>query len=161
LAAGVVAVLLAGLAAACHRPPSCTPTQHVKLDYTLKDMNGHDVSLASYRGRPVLINFWATWCGPCKEEIPALVDLAGKYKRVAVLGISVDDTQEDLRKFAAANKINYPLLTARDRDEVLDAFDAYVVVPVSWVVASNGCPLAKREGGATRDWFEKQMKAAL
>src|SRR5262245_59863029 len=66
------------------------------LDFTLKDMNGADVRLADLRGRPIVLNFWATWCGPCKAEIPALVALAEQYKsrNLTVLGVSVDDAPE-------------------------------------------------------------------
>jgi thiol-disulfide isomerase/thioredoxin len=157
----LLAVALAACAAACHRAPTCDPKDKVKLDFTVKDQNGREISLASYRGRPLLINFWATWCGPCKEEIPALIELAGQYESdVAIVGISVDDTPEDLKKFADANKVNYPLLVGLGQDELLEAYDAQIGIPVSWVVASNGCPLAKRAGAATKEWFAQQMKAA-
>jgi peroxiredoxin len=154
---------LAVLASACHRQPTCDPKDLVKLDFTLKDLNGRDVSLASYRGRPLLLNFWATWCGPCKEETPALIALADQYKSydLAVLGISVDDPPEDLQKFARANKVNYPLLVGLGHDELLEAYDAEIGVPVSWVVASNGCPVAKHAGGATKDWFFSQVESLL
>jgi thiol-disulfide isomerase/thioredoxin len=172
----LLAVGLAGFAAACQRTPTCDPKERVKLDFTVKDLQGHDVSLASYRGRPILLNFWATWCGPCKEEIPALIALTADLNsgasrpfwmrwrgasNAAVLGISVDDTPEDLKKFAQANKVNYPLLVGLGHDELLEAYDAEIGVPVSWVIGSNGCPLAKHAGGATKDWFFQQMKAAL
>ncbi len=166
---------MALIGAACHRAPSCDVKDRVRLDFTLKDLNGKDVSLASYAGRPLLLNFWATWCGPCKEEIPALMTLAGQYAgpptmleriglarpKPAILGISVDDTPAELQKFAASTKINYPLLVGLGHDELLEAYDAQVAVPVSWVVASNGCVVQKHPGGATKDWFEQQMKALL
>ena len=65
-----------------------------KLDYTVKDMDGKDVRLADYKGRPLLLNFWATYCGPCKTEIPIFVEMVEKYKdqKLAILGISIDDT---------------------------------------------------------------------
>jgi peroxiredoxin len=161
--AAIVAVGVAIAAAACHRPPACDVKDRAKLDFTVKDMNGAPVNLAAYRGRPLVLNFWATWCGPCKEEIPAFIALADKYKssRIAILGISVDDPPEDLKKFASANKVNYPLLTGRDHDELLEAYDAEVAVPVSWFVASNGCVATKHPGAASRDWLESQMKALL
>jgi len=99
-------------AAAIATIPSCASSEVepvpatgdlAKLDFTLKDMYGKDVNLASFRGRPIILNFWATWCGPCKAEIPALIELADRYKaqRLTVLGVSVDDSPEDLRQFAA------------------------------------------------------------
>src|SRR5262252_2414348 len=70
-----------------------TPSGEANLGFTLHDMNGADVKLADFRGRPIILNFWATWCGPCRAEIPALVAIADEYKaqRLAVLGVSVDD----------------------------------------------------------------------
>ena len=73
----------------------------------------------------------------------------------------MDDRPDELQKFAAANKINYPLLVGLGHDELLEAYDAQVVVPVSWIVASNGCAVQKHQGGVTKDWFEQQMKALL
>ena len=71
------------------------------LGYTLKDMNGADVRLASFKGKVILLNFWATWCHPCKEEIPDLITLQSQYKDdIVVLGFSIDDTPEDLKKYA-------------------------------------------------------------
>jgi thiol-disulfide isomerase/thioredoxin len=158
-----VAVALAAAAAACRRPPDCEPAERAKLDAILPDQHGREVNLASYRGRPLLINFWATWCGPCKEEIPVLIELAGQHDSsdVAILGISVDDTEADLQKFAAENKVNYPLLAGFGHDELLESYGAEVAVPVTWIVASNGCPLAKHAGAAPRAWFIEQMKALL
>ena len=82
------------------------------LDYVLKDMDGKDVNLTSLKGRPVLINFWATWCPPCKAEIPWFVEFAEKYRdrNLVVVGISVDDTPEDIRTFSQEYKVNYPML---------------------------------------------------
>jgi peroxiredoxin len=161
--AALVALGLALVGVACHRQPSCDVKDRAKLDFTVKDMNGATVSLAAFRGRPLVLNFWATWCGPCKEEIPALISLAEKYKasHLAILGISVDDPPADLQKFATANKVNYPLLVGLGHDELLEAYDAELAVPVSWFVASNGCVATRHPGTASKDWLDAQMKALL
>ena len=68
------------------------PASPRKLDFTLKDMHGVDVQLESFKGKVILLNFWATWCGPCQAEIPSLVELQEQYKDdLVVLGLSVDD----------------------------------------------------------------------
>jgi thiol-disulfide isomerase/thioredoxin len=162
--ATVFAIVLACGAAACTEGPVCDPkAEHAKLDFTLKDMNGHDVKLAAYHGRPIVMNFWATWCGPCKEEIPILVELADKYKssKLAVLGISIDDRPEELKKFATDYKMNYPILVGLGNDELLEAYDAQFAVPISWFVTAGGCVSTKHTGVASKDWFEQQMKALL
>jgi thiol-disulfide isomerase/thioredoxin len=132
-----------------------------RLDFTLKDMDGRDVSLASFKGRPLLINFWATWCGPCKEEIPALIALADKYKskNLAILGISVDDKPAELKKFAAEYKMNYPVLVGLGHDDLLEAYGADIAVPVSWFVRSCGIVTEKHPGLGSSDWFDQQVQA--
>src|ERR1051325_1730376 len=80
-------VLVLALGAGCH----ARPTEVAKLSFTLKDMNGRELRLSDFKGKPLLINFWATDCGPCRLETPELVDLAAKYKDkgLVVIGISI------------------------------------------------------------------------
>ena len=161
--ASLLALGLAALGAACQREPSCDPKQRANLDFHVKDATGATINLASYRGRPLVLNFWATWCGPCKEEIPALMALADKYKSspLAILGISIDDTPAQLDAYAKANKVNYPLLTGAGQDPLMEAYEADLAVPISWFVRSNGCIVTKHPGIAPKDWFDQQMKALL
>jgi cytochrome c biogenesis protein CcmG/thiol:disulfide interchange protein DsbE len=161
-------VLVAALVSACGRDaqPASEPGgegELARLDFTLKDMNGQDVRLSDFKGRPLLVNFWATWCGPCKHEIPAFVELVEKYKaqKFTVLGISTDDKPEDLRPFAADYKMNYPVLVGLGRDDVLVAYEAVFAIPVSWFVRADGTVYLKHPGPATKEWFETQIKALL
>jgi thiol-disulfide isomerase/thioredoxin len=108
LGLGLVAVpLVPGLRSAA-LPGSATAVSAVcdgksrrAPDFTLKDLKGKDVRLADYKGKVVLVNFWATWCGPCKYEIPMFVEFQQKYgnQGLAFLGISVDDPVETLQPF--------------------------------------------------------------
>src|SRR5262245_39979899 len=88
------------------------PRVKANLAFTLEDMNGAKVDLQSYAGKPLVINLWATWCGPCRLEMPQLVELAAKFKDkgLSVVGISVDDKPDDIRQFAAEYKVTYPML---------------------------------------------------
>src|SRR4051794_4509215 len=82
-------------------------------NFTLKDANGDAVSLADYKGKVVLVNFWATWCGPCKVEIPWFIEFEQKYKdrNFAVLGISLDDDGwKAVRPYMSDHKINYRMM---------------------------------------------------
>src|SRR5687768_12713935 len=83
-------------------PATCAAdAKTANLDLTIKDMNGADVRLAEHKGKVLLINFWATWCGPCKAEIPDLVALQTQYaKDLQVFGISVDDDAKDMIPYA-------------------------------------------------------------
>jgi peroxiredoxin len=148
--------------------PDETPTDGGKplaanLSFTLKDMHGADVRLADFRGRPIVLNFWATWCGPCLAEIPVLNAIADAYRaqRLAVLGISVDDAPDDLRRFAVDHKMSYPLLVGRGHDKMQEAYDAVMYVPITWLIRADGTIFLKHEGPATREWFDTQIKSLV
>jgi cytochrome c biogenesis protein CcmG/thiol:disulfide interchange protein DsbE len=133
------------------------------LDFIVKDMNGKEVRLADYRGRPIILNFWATWCGPCRLEIPALVELVDQYKaqHLTVLGVSVDDSPEALRRFADEYHMNYPVLVGLGQDTLQETYDAVVAVPVTWFIRADGTIHLKHKGPATKAWFEAQVKALV
>ena len=88
------------------------------LDFTLEDMNGNDVAFESLKGKVVLLNFWATWCGPCKIEIPWFVEFAEQHKDdgLVILGLSVDDTPAKIQAFAKEYNVTYPMLVGLDRE---------------------------------------------
>ena len=92
-------------------------------DFKFKDLDGKEVELASFKGKVVLLNFWATWCGPCKAEIPGFVELQEKYRdKLTIIGYSVDDTAELAKKYAAQYKMNYPILLGEGREDLQDAY---------------------------------------
>jgi thiol-disulfide isomerase/thioredoxin len=129
--------------------------------FKLKDMNGAAVDLASYKGRPLIINFWATWCPPCKLEIPWFIEFKKQYgdKGLEVLGVSLDDPADELVKFAAEYKMNYPVLMGLDQDKMLETYDAVAVVPVTWFIKRDGTVQAKHVGISSREYFENMVKA--
>jgi thiol-disulfide isomerase/thioredoxin len=132
------------------------------LHFTLKDMNGADVKLASFKGKVILLNFWATWCGPCKAEIPSLVELQQQYADdLVILGFSVDDTVDKMKPYAAQFKINYPLLVGKDRDDVQEAFGPLFGIPVSVIIGRDGTIAKKHSGIASKAQFEREIKALL
>jgi thiol-disulfide isomerase/thioredoxin len=136
------------------------------LNFTLKDMNGVDVKLASFKGKPIVVNFWATWCGPCRAEIPSLVELNKKYNEegvgdVVILGISVDDPIEKLKPYATEMKMNYPVLVGAGRDDVQDAFGPLWGIPVTVFIDREGRIAKKHSGIASKEQFEQEIKALL
>ena len=135
------------------------------LNFTLKDMNGVDVKLASFKGKPIVMNFWATWCGPCRAEIPSLVELQKTYsaegKDVVILGISVDDPVEKLKPYASQMKMNYPVLVGNGRDDVQDAFGPLWGIPVTVFIDRDGKIAKKHSGIASKEQFEQEIKALL
>lgn len=132
------------------------------LQFTLKDMNGVDVNLASFKGKVILLNFWATWCGPCREEIPSLVELQTQYgDDLVVLGFSVDDTVEKLRPYAEQFKMNYPVLVGNGRDDVQEAYGPIWGIPISVIIGRDGKIHKKHSGIASKDQFEREIKELL
>ena len=133
-----------------------------RLDFTLKDMNGVDVHLASFKGKVILLNFWATWCGPCRAEIPSLVELQEQYADdLVVLGLSVDDPAEKLLPYAAEFKMNYPVLVGNGHQDVQDAFGPLFGIPVSVIIGRDGLIAKKHSGIATKEQIEREIKRLL
>jgi thiol-disulfide isomerase/thioredoxin len=140
---GVVAILTAGLLASPSYAsgkkkalvPSGVPTPQPQapkptrkpLSFTVTDLEGHHVKLAKWRGHPVIMDFWATWCPPCRKEVPELNAIYNRYRKrgLVVVGVSVDKVQGDgvksVRPFAREFKIIYPILMADDA--MLEALD--------------------------------------
>jgi len=142
---------------------SCAKEQKkAPLNYTVKDMNGVDVKLSSFKGKVIVLNFWATWCGPCKIEIPTLVELQKKYaKDVVVLGMSVDDPVEKLKPFATQYKINYPVLVGLGREDVQDAFGPLYGIPVTVFIGRDGKICKTHSGVAAKPELEGPIQALL
>ena len=133
------------------------------FDFTLKDVDGNDVSLSAYKGKVVLLNFWATWCGPCKAEIPGFVKLQEKYrdKGLVIVGYSVDDTADKAKAYAAQYKMNYPILLGEGREDVQDAYGPIWGIPASFIISRDGKVCRKHLGIAPEAVFEKELVPLL
>jgi thiol-disulfide isomerase/thioredoxin len=140
--------------------------------FTLENVSGQDVSLASYKGKAVLINFWATWCGPCKIETPWLVELRNQYasQGFEILGVSTDDVDMGNRKQLAEVKkevtdfgqrmhMSYPLLL--DGDSISMPYGGLDALPTSYFVDRNGDVVATQLGLTSKDDIEGNIRKAL
>ena len=135
-------------------------------DFTLKDLNGDNVSLKKYRGKIVLLDFWATWCPPCRLSIPELVELQKKYRGegVVVLGISMDDPEmfpdKYILAFKEAFKMNYTILRA-DQKVAMDYFGtANMAIPTLFVINREG-KLTDKIVGYAPGAVENSLKRVL
>jgi peroxiredoxin len=150
-------------AAAGVAPGAMCPADAKKanLDFTVKDMRGGDVRLSDYRGKVILLDFWATWCVPCKYEIPSFVELQEQYgpRGLQVFGVSVDDTADKLEPFAAELKMNYPVLQGLNRDDLQSAYGPIWGIPVSVVIARDGRICARHAGLPSTTHGEKLEQA--
>lgn len=106
--------------------------------FTLTDLDGKTISFADLRGKVVLVNFWATWCPPCRAEIPDLIKLQDKYRdKLVVLGISEDEVApEEVKAFATAQKMNYPV--AMSTPEMSKIFKGVSALPTTFVIDTEG-----------------------
>jgi peroxiredoxin len=133
-------------------------------DFTLRDTDGNKVSLSDYRGKAVLINFWATWCAPCKIEMPWLISLQDQYasQGFQILGISSDDSsvsRADIAHFGQQEKIDYPLLLGDDA--VSRKYGGIDFLPTSFFVGRDGKVVAESAGLVSKDEIEANIKKAL
>ena len=148
-------------AAAPASAPSCDALGTAKFDFVLKDEHNRPVKMADYKGKVVLLNFWATWCGPCKVEIPAFVELYAQYKDkgLVIVGVSVDDSPEQLQAFMKEFRMNYPVLQMEPDFET--AYGPFYGYPTSFFIARDGSICKKHLGPATKEQFEREIKALL
>lgn len=111
-------------------------------DFTLTAMNDSMYTLSKLEGKVVLINFWATWCGPCRMEIPEFNEMHKSYheKGLEILGISVSDNKKQLKNFAKSFAVDYPLLYggAREMNKIMKDYGGVYAVPSSFLVGKNG-----------------------
>jgi peroxiredoxin len=139
------AAMLALLIASCSKPtptsgklPSSSDRKPAPA-FTLKDSSGAAVKLADYKGKVVLMNFWATWCGPCEVEIPWFVEFEQKYKdrNFAVLGVSFDDDGWiSVRPYMASHKINYRMTIGSD--QLSQMYGGVDSLPTSFIIDRSG-----------------------
>jgi thiol-disulfide isomerase/thioredoxin len=111
------------------------------LDFTLKDVNGKDVRLADYKGKVVLLDFWATWCVPCKIEIPIFIDLYNRYKNQGfeVVSVVLLDRFANAKPYAAKMQMNYPVLDGDpQQDKIDDAYGPLFGLPMSFLIGRDG-----------------------
>jgi thiol-disulfide isomerase/thioredoxin len=133
------------------------------LNFTLKDVTGKSVRLSDYKGKVILLDFWATWCGPCKVEIPWFVEFQQKYgpQGLQVIGVSVDDTVEKLRPYVKEYKMNYPVLQGLNHDDIQDAYGPLYGIPVTSIISRDARICAKHSGISSKENFEKEIKSLL
>jgi thiol-disulfide isomerase/thioredoxin len=147
IAAAVAVLLLAN-------PPA-------NLKFSFKNTDGRNVSLSGFKGKVIILDFWATWCVPCKAEIPGFIELQKKYgeKGLQIIGLSVDDSMPTAKKYATEMKMNYPVLLAEGNEDILKAYDPIPSIPVSVVIDRQGRIVARHLGIAAMDVFEKEISA--
>src|ERR1051326_6216203 len=164
------AILIACLSAGCSIDPTSVSAASVKPDkerkaapeFTLKDTDGKMVRLSDYKGRVVLLNFWATWCGPCKIEIPWFVQFQKTYKDrdLAVVGVSMDeDGWDSVKPYIDQHKMNYQVVIGNDH--ISQLFGSIDSLPTTLVIDREGRIASMHIGLVAKKTYEKEIEQLL
>ncbi|HKS72352.1 MAG TPA: TlpA disulfide reductase family protein [Terriglobales bacterium] len=154
----LLAFLLLALAACKHT----SPTEPAPApDFELPQLTGQLLRLSSYRGQVVLLDFWATWCGPCRQEIPHFVELQNKLgpQGLQIIGVSMDDTPDPVREFYQRYKMNYPVVMGNAK--LGEQYGGILGLPIAFLIDRNGNIDRKHIGATDIPVFEKEITALL
>jgi peroxiredoxin len=131
-------------------------------DFTLKDAKGTRISLSDYKGKVVVLNFWATWCGPCKVEIPWFIEFQKTYRTqgFTVLGVSMDeDGWSVVNPYAASKNIDYPIVLGNEEVNML--YGGIEALPTTLVIGRDGKVAFLHAGLIGKDEYEKEIRQLL
>ena len=115
------------------------------------------VDLAKLRGKVVVLNLWATWCGPCVEELPSLLEMQHAHPDIAVVAVSTDQDDEVYRKFLRQHHVD--VLTVRDADQKVNAMYGTVMIPETYIIDRQG--VMRRKFVGAQDWTDKDIDSYL
>jgi len=137
------------------RDPDAAP------DFKAKDLDGREIGLEAYQGKVILLNFWASWCGPCRAEIPGLIELQNKYKdRLQIIGMVVDDDDEqEIREVLKSESVNYPV--AFTTPQVRMDYGGIAALPTVFVINAEGRVVQKHVGLYNPELYETEVRALL
>jgi peroxiredoxin len=141
-----------------------TPQSETKKapNFSLKTSTGKTIELSKLKGKMVVVNFWATWCGPCRAEIPGFIDVYNKYKSkgLEIVGISLDEGGwKDVEPFVKKLKITYPVVLGTN--EVAQQYGNIEAIPTTFIVDKEGRVVSRHVGYMNKEDFENTIKSYL
>lgn len=161
-----VFIAVVGLAAALYlsvhrRAARKQPADFPAPAIVLRDLSGQTINPAGYKGKVVLVNFWAAWCTPCREEIPQFIALQEKYRArgFQAVGISIDDPEGALRDFCREYKVNYPIVMGDQK--ITEAFGGVLGLPTTFLIGRDGRIHARQVGATDFPKLEQAISTLL
>jgi thiol-disulfide isomerase/thioredoxin len=160
--AGFIAIGLIGMETASALAQEASPPRTAAPEWKLTDLNGKLVKFSDFRGRVLILDFWATWCVPCRVEIPHFVELQKQYgdKGLRVIGVSLDEQGPDVvTKFVKRLAVNYPNVIGNE--EVAEAYGGIDAIPTTFVIDRQGRIVSRHTGYDDKAVFEKEIQSLL
>jgi thiol-disulfide isomerase/thioredoxin len=156
------AIAFAALTMISFSPAIALGQEATKPEFTLKDLAGHTIRLSNYQGKVVLINFWATWCPPCRAEMPDLIRLQRKHGKegLQIIGITYPpESKARVRRFASSLKVNYPIILGTR--QIKERFSSDETLPLTVVINRDGKVVEVISGILLRQEFDEKIKPLL
>lgn len=154
-------IVLAALSALLSGAASAMKVGDAAPDFARADLSGKQVQLSKHRGKLVLLNFWASWCAPCREEMPTFSkwqkDL--QAKGLQVIGVSMDDDVAEVKKFLAQHPVSYPIVMGDAK--LAEHFGGVLGLPLSYLIDAQGRVVARYQGEADLAKMEAELKKLL
>ena len=161
----VVVAMVVGIYDAMHRPgrnhPGAVSSLRAAPDLSVIDLNGDALRTSNYKGKVVLVNFWAAWCTPCAEEVPQFIALQKKYRDqgLHVIGFSVEDDAGELHDFYRKYQMNYPV--APSDPKIADGFGGVLGLPTTFLIGKDNLIHIKHNGTTDFSVIEREVIALL
>lgn len=141
---------------------TATAQQKKAAPFALKSADGKIYDLSNYSGKVVIVNFWATWCGPCRKEIPDFIELYKRYKDkgLEIIGVSLDqDGWTKVSPFVKQSNINYPVVLGNQK--LVDNYGFFNAIPTTFIIDKNGIIVYEHTGTLSRTQLESKLKPLL
>lgn len=148
------------LFAGCARKSDAARASGDTVDFTFQSIDGKTYKLSDFRGKIVVVNFWATWCPPCRKEMPYFIKLQDEYRNdVQFIGLDVNETADKVKAFIQALGVNY--IIGFSTPQIESTFGGVTGLPTTFIIDRNGKVVERIIGSRPETWFRRRLKALV